>query len=978
MIGKRLAHYQIAEALGRGGMGELYVAEDTRLNRKVALKVLPAEMAGDPDRRGRFEREAKAIAALNHPNIVTIHSVEEAEGLHFLTMELVEGETLTRRIPEGGLPPDRFFRYAVPLAEGIAAAHDHGITHRDLKPDNIMVTAEGRVKILDFGLAKLADPVAEDDATMVVSDSATQEGRILGTVAYMSPEQAEGKAIDHRTDIFSLGIVLYEMISGCRPFQGDSNMSLIASILRDTPPPIVEGAGAVPEDLEAILLRCLEKDPAARYQSVAEVKADLERIAERFVSGDYSSAGISGLSTAPPARRKALPKGKIGALAAVAGIVLIAAIYFGFIDSGSDDAVAEDRTPIAVVDFANETGEKELDGLSGMLITALEQSRRLSVLTRSRMLDEAELLGHAEVERIDESLGREICRSASIQAMVIASVRRFGTLYSVDLKVLDTEKNEYIFTASEEGDGQESIPGMIDKLARATRGELKEKVASIQTASRGVAEMTTVSMEAYQHYFRGEELIHAQEFEQAIEEYQKAVDMDSTFALAWYRLAYAIGWSDEGLASEPLAMAVKLIDRIPEKEQYLVRAEVARIDSGFAQGVVVLRKMQEHYPDDKEMIFQIGDWLFHSGETDSSMVYLKRVLEVDQTHMRAIGHLAMAANRVGDPGEMRSAAQRLIEQDPSAQAYAFLADACRRTGDLEAAESAVEKGRLLEPWQESIALAMLNNMYERENFDGVEELFLPYLEKGDPESGLTPRFVDAILSNFYVERGRFNDLFAMLETSLERERAEGDTLYVAACLGNQALMKGMYGEDWDASKAALREIESMELETDSPRYWDKMHKLYVVDGQVDRAHEIVDQHMGGAKGFHISVDLFAMLVERDCTGADSVVVELSDKTSPKQMAGAYFEVARCMMEEGNYDRARWHLHQILTGYRESPFQVFFFGWSQYLLGIIHEETGEPGKAIEYYERFLARWEDADPDLEELLDARERLAALRRS
>lgn len=273
MIGKNLAHYEIIDKIGAGGMGDVYRARDTRLERDVAVKVLPEEFAQDPERRKRFEREANAIAALRHPNIVTIHSVEETDGIHFLTMELVDGQPLSRLIPKGGLSTDLFFEYAVAMADAIASAHGQGITHRDLKPANVMLDRDGRIKVLDFGLAKLLDPAsAIEGARTVVDSSDTAVGQVLGTAAYMSPEQAEGKPVDHRTDIFSLGIAFYEMATGEKPFKGETRISTISSILKDTPPSITELKSTLPRHLGRIVNHCLEKNPERRYQSAKDVR----------------------------------------------------------------------------------------------------------------------------------------------------------------------------------------------------------------------------------------------------------------------------------------------------------------------------------------------------------------------------------------------------------------------------------------------------------------------------------------------------------------------------------------------------------------------------------------------------------------------------------------------------------------------------------------------------------------------------------
>ena len=280
MIGQTISHYHVTAKLGVGGMGEVYRATDTKLGRDVALKVLPEEMARDPKRLARFQREARAVAALNHPQIVTIFSVEEAEGVHFFTMELVEGQPLDRLIPKQGFPLDRIIEIVTPLAEALSAAHEKGIVHRDLKPANVMVTGDGRVKVLDFGLAKETQPKVVGDATLSFA-AKTEAGVVMGTPAYMSPEQVTGDVVDHRTDIFSLGVMLYEMATGQRPFQGRSSAELASSILRDTPQPIAEMRTDLPGDLARVVRRCLEKDPRRRVQTARDVGNELRDLARQ-------------------------------------------------------------------------------------------------------------------------------------------------------------------------------------------------------------------------------------------------------------------------------------------------------------------------------------------------------------------------------------------------------------------------------------------------------------------------------------------------------------------------------------------------------------------------------------------------------------------------------------------------------------------------------------------------------------------------
>jgi serine/threonine protein kinase/sugar lactone lactonase YvrE len=316
MVDETLGHYRILSRLGQGGMGEVYLAQDGKLDRKVALKVLPPTMAENPDRLARFEREAKTIASLNHPNIVTIFSVEEQSGVHFLTMELVEGQTLTEMIPDGGMPLGALLDVAIPLTDALATAHDNGITHRDLKPDNIMLGDDGRLRILDFGLAKhTVVQVSESDETELADDSVTREGQILGTKPYMSPEQAAAEELDHRSDIFSLGIVLYEAATGERPFKGDSPMSLLSAIIKDEPQPVTSLNPKLPRPFARVIRRCLAKPQDRRYQSTADLRNELMDLRHELESGELEAVEIATQPAPAPARPSRRPWAVAGVLA---------------------------------------------------------------------------------------------------------------------------------------------------------------------------------------------------------------------------------------------------------------------------------------------------------------------------------------------------------------------------------------------------------------------------------------------------------------------------------------------------------------------------------------------------------------------------------------------------------------------------------------------------------------------------------------
>jgi Tol biopolymer transport system component/predicted Ser/Thr protein kinase len=321
-IGSTLGRYKIQQQLGSGGMGEVYLADDPTLGRSVALKILPADLATDPDRRARFESEARALAALNHPNIVTIHSIEHENDVHFITMEYVAGKTLASLIPSRGMPIRQFLEITLPLVEAVSAAHQQRVTHRDLKPDNVMLGDEGRVKVLDFGLAKPMPGLGDDtmETAYALRSAKTGVGQIVGTAAYMSPEQAEGKPVDNRSDVFSLGIMFHEMVTGQRPFVGDTHASIVSSILRDSPPPITDVHPAHPVGLAKIVKRCLAKDPSRRYQTALDLRNALEELKEELDSG----APVAVAARPPPRKRSPLLAGTIG----LTVVVLAAVVYW--------------------------------------------------------------------------------------------------------------------------------------------------------------------------------------------------------------------------------------------------------------------------------------------------------------------------------------------------------------------------------------------------------------------------------------------------------------------------------------------------------------------------------------------------------------------------------------------------------------------------------------------------------------------------
>jgi eukaryotic-like serine/threonine-protein kinase len=415
--GVRLAHYEIAAQLGAGGMGEVWRAHDTRLGRDVALKVLPAEMAADPERLERFRREAKALAALDHPGVVTVHSVEEADGVHFLTMQLVDGQPLDRLIPADGLPLPRLLEIAISLAEALAAAHERGIVHRDLKPANVMVSGDGRVKVLDFGLAKVTEVGRESAAT--VTHALTGDGVVMGTVPYMSPEQVSGRAVDRRTDIFALGVVIYEMATGRRPFLGPSPAELVSAILRDAPPPLAELRPGLPADLAEFVGRCLQKHAEDRFATAGDLLAALQALRRRLESG-----------AAAPAAEPAAP-----------------------------------GLSIVVVPFVNLSPDPDneyfSDGLTEEIIADLSKVRALRVISRTSSM---QLKGAKKDVR---TIGREL----GVRYVLEGGVRKAGNSLRITAQLIDATSDAHLWS--------EKYSGTLDDVFEVQERVSREIVRSL-------------------------------------------------------------------------------------------------------------------------------------------------------------------------------------------------------------------------------------------------------------------------------------------------------------------------------------------------------------------------------------------------------------------------------------------------------------------------------------------------------------------
>jgi serine/threonine protein kinase/tetratricopeptide (TPR) repeat protein len=981
-IGKTISHYKIVEKLGAGGMGVVYKAEDIKLNRTVALKFLPLELTHDPEAKARFIREAQAASSLQHNNICAIHEINETEDNKiFICMDYYEGETLKDRIKDKGLETKEVIDITIQIAQGLQKAHEKGIIHRDIKPANIFITADGNAKILDFGLAKFANQT-----------QLTKNGMTMGTTAYMSPEQATGKKLDNRTDIWSLGVVLYEMLTGRNPFFAEYDQAILYSIINENPAPI-ENNEDIPDDLKVIVLRALEKDPDLRYHDIEEFLKDFKPLSTTAVlPAEYSLKNIV---------RKIGRKYIVISFVTVVLLSILITIWItrSHIFPGSSGKPME----IVVISFENMTGDLEDEYLANfipsLLRTALGQSKRVRVLTWDYLCDLLKQMDIKDIKKIDREMGYKIAKVTGISTLVTGSYAKVGNSYITDVKVIDPATKDIIIPVSSRGEDISSILNyQIDELSLAILEGINAIDSSYIEGKKPVQEITTTSPEAYRYFVRAGE-IGANNFSESIRYLERAVEIDTTFAEA-YECLYESYWvlGPQEKSREAAIKAYRHINRAPDNgtRDMIKAAYAGMVEKDIQKYGRFLQAGLRKNPYNKSLWVNYAWYNFEYKKISEAIDCIERANVIDPENKDILISACYIYAWYGDKTKTVEYIDKYMSIDPGApNTMATAADAYYLLGMFEnSLQQNHELGRMYPKWKNEFESLYCHIL--QENYDQVRKDLDILLKEGGPKAS-----IHCYRSLFFYYMGEINRAFAELD-SIPSE-VKGRSFQISNAIKGHLLLQQKNIEGARKAFLKLRSDSSYpdiynlhkamiylrQNNLDSCRFYRKMAHLEITE-------LLKSQTSHGSQLTLLNSQMHCDLLQAELLlAADSInqAIDYFNQIKFPTMYKAWIFslflstnifyniplekdiVPRAHIAKGDI-RGAIKAYEKLVRFQPGEMQQFFINPIYYYrLAKLYQQTGQRRKAIDRYKIFLDIWKYADDDLPEKQDAIKRMAEL---